>query len=114
LTDFIEEGHFARHLRRMRPIYLSRRNALVKNIEGFLQPHNIDAGIHFTAFLPQQIDDCAVVQKAVENGISLTALSTCYAGTSPRKGLILGFGGCNERQIKSAAKKLQSILAEFF
>jgi GntR family transcriptional regulator/MocR family aminotransferase len=110
LTDFIEEGHFARHLRRMRPIYLSRRNALVESIEGFLKPHNIDAGIHLSAFLPQDVDDCAVVNNSAENGISLCALSTCYAGANPRKGLILGFGGCNERQIKSAARKLESIL----
>jgi GntR family transcriptional regulator/MocR family aminotransferase len=112
LTDFIEEGHFARHLRRMRPIYLSRRNALVKNIESFLKPHNIDAGIHLSAFLPQNVDDCALVHSAAENGISLTALSTCYAGGNPRKGLILGFGGSNERQIKSAAGKLKLILSE--
>src|SRR5258705_3363958 len=44
LTDFLQEGHFARHLRRMRSIYLKRRNALVESIGEYfgelLQPCN--------------------------------------------------------------------------
>lgn len=114
LTDFIEQGHFARHLRRMRGVYLSRRNALVDGIReslgGILTVHNADAGLHLTAFLPRKMNDRAVVRHAAERGISATALSTCYAGTGARSGLILGFGGGNERQIAGAVRVLEDVI----
>ena len=116
LTDFLQEGHFARHLRRMRSIYLKRRNALVKSMDEYLGelllPHNTDAGLHLTAFLPEGTNDCEVVRRAAERGINATALSTCYAGKAARSGLILGFGGADERKIKVAAKTLGKIIRE--
>jgi GntR family transcriptional regulator/MocR family aminotransferase len=116
LTDFLQEGHFARHLRRMRSIYLERRNALVKSMEEYfgelLLPYNTDAGLHLSAFLPEGTNDCEVVRRAAERGINATALSTCYAGKMARSGLILGFGGADERRIKVAAETLGKIIGD--
>jgi len=116
LTDFLQEGHFARHLRRMRSIYLKRRNALVESIGEYfgelLQPCNTDAGLHLSAFLPEGTNDCEVVRRAAERGINATALSTCYAGKAARSGLILGFGGADERKIRVAAQTLGKIIRE--
>jgi GntR family transcriptional regulator/MocR family aminotransferase len=116
LTDFLQEGHFARHLRRMRSIYLGRRNALVESIGEYfgelLQPSNTDAGLHLSAFLPEGTNDCEVVRRAAELGINATALSTCYVGKAARSGLILGFGGADERKIKVAAQALSKVIRE--
>ena len=116
LTDFLQEGHFARHLRRMRSVYFGRRNALVQAIHDYLgdvlQPYNIDAGLHLTAFLKWNIDDCEVVRRAAEQQISASALSICYAGRKSKKGLILGFGSSTERQMRPAAQKLARIINE--
>src|SRR5207247_1269993 len=83
LTDFLQEGHFARHLRRMRAVYLSRRNALVESLRervgAPLELYNADAGLHLSAFLPKTVDDREVVSRAAQRGIAATALSTCYA-----------------------------------
>lgn len=116
LTDFLQEGHFARHIRRMRAIYLSRRNALVESLSAhlgeLLKPHNADAGLHLSAFLPEGLDDREVVRRAAQRGISTTALSTCYAGKRSKSGLILGFGGADEGQISRAAKTLSRVIRE--
>jgi GntR family transcriptional regulator/MocR family aminotransferase len=116
LTDFLQEGHFSRHLRRMRLTYLDRRNALLKalsdHIGEFLTPYNTDAGLHLSAFLPRGFDDREVVRKAMQHGISATALSTCYAGRQSRSGLILGFGGANPRRIRVAAQTLGKVIRD--
>ena len=114
LTDFLNEGHFARHIRRMRTIYLSRRNALLDSIQSHfgdrLTPFNTDAGLHLSAFLRSGVNDCEIVRKAAQRGISVTALSTCYSGKQSKSGLILGFGGATEKQIHQASKILSKLI----
>ena len=114
LADFIREGHFARHLRKMRALYALRRDALLRSIQAhakdLLFPCNIDAGLHTAAFLRGKIDDVELVRQATDQGIFSTALSTCYAGKTKRSGLILGFGGFNERAMQSAMQKLATLI----
>jgi GntR family transcriptional regulator/MocR family aminotransferase len=116
LADFMEEGHFARHLRRMRIVYLNRRDAMVEGIrkrrDGVLTIHNADAGLHLVAWLPKGISDVTVVRHAATRGISATALSTCYAGAKSRSGLILGFGGGTQGQIARGLRTLESVIKQ--
>jgi GntR family transcriptional regulator/MocR family aminotransferase len=116
LTDFLREGHFARHIRRMRAIYLTRRDALVEAIRrrlgGTLTIVNADAGMHLTAWLPAHIDDREVVRCAARRGISTIALSTCHAGKAARPGLVLGFGGTPEETVGWAVERLAEAIAE--
>src|SRR4029077_1136138 len=103
LTDFLNHGHFARHLHRMRTIYLSRRDALV----GALQEHaadvltlrTTDAGVHLVALLPKEVDDQEVVRRAAERRMYPKALSPCYATTCAPMGLRLGYGASDERAL---------------
>jgi GntR family transcriptional regulator/MocR family aminotransferase len=110
LTDFLCDGHFGRHVRRMRAIYQKRRDALVeaigRRLDGVLTIVNADAGMHLTAWLPTGIDDREVARYAAMRGISVTALSSCYAGKSSRPGLVLGFGGIVEEAIVPAVETL--------
>jgi GntR family transcriptional regulator/MocR family aminotransferase len=116
LADFLREGHFARHLRRMRKLYRSRRDALVDAIGarlgGLLTVHNADAGLHLSAFLPPGVDDREVLRRAAAKGVTATALSTCYAGRRPRSGLILGFGGSDPRRLRGATETLRQVIRE--
>jgi GntR family transcriptional regulator/MocR family aminotransferase len=116
LAEFLEGGHFARHLRRMRGIYLERRNALIAGIEqvmgGMLELGNTDAGMHLTTFLPDQVDDRLLVQQAASAGVSAAPLSRCYLGKQARSGLILGFGGARPRQVRPALQKLEALIRE--
>jgi GntR family transcriptional regulator/MocR family aminotransferase len=110
LADFLCDGHFGRHVRRMRAIYLGRRDVLVeairRRLDGILTIVNSDAGMHLTAWLPAGIDDREVVRHAAMRGINATALSSCYAGKLGRPGLVLGFGSIREEAIVPAVESL--------
>lgn len=110
MTDFIREGHFARHIRRMRMLYLERRTALVEAIRnqmnGKLEVIGAEAGMHLVALLPPGVSDVAVSKKAAEMGISAMPLSSCYLRPPVRGGLILGYGGTDARQIQDGMRKL--------
>jgi GntR family transcriptional regulator/MocR family aminotransferase len=111
LTDFIREGHFARHIRRMRMLYMERRRALAKAIhdqmEDMLEVIGAEAGMHLVALLPPGVNDVAVSRRAAQKGISATPLSTCYLNPPARGGLILGYAGTNTHQIHDGIHKLR-------
>jgi GntR family transcriptional regulator / MocR family aminotransferase len=114
LAEFLREGHFARHLRRMRGVYLNRRDALLTGLArhcgGRLTVHNADAGLHVTVLLAAGIDDGDVVRRMAARGLTATSLSTCYAGAARRSGLLLGFGGSTERELLEATRILGEVL----
>ncbi len=111
LTDFIREGHFARHIRRMRMLYMDRRRVLIKAIHiqmgDMLEVIGAEAGMHLVALLPRGTNDVAVSRKAAEKGVSAMPLSTCYLTPPKRGGLILGYGGANSHQIYDGISKLR-------
>ncbi|HEX8244036.1 MAG TPA: PLP-dependent aminotransferase family protein [Longimicrobium sp.] len=114
LADFLAEGHFARHLRRMRALYLARRDALLaglaRHCAGVLAVHNADAGLHVATLLPAGTDDVEVAARLAANQVTATALSTCYLGAARRPGLLLGFGGFDEATLTAATRTLGELL----
>ncbi len=111
MTDFIREGHFARHIRRMRILYMERRTALVEAVQkqmgDNLEVIGAEAGMHLVALLPRGVSDVEVSKKAAELGISAMPLSTCYLTPPARGGLILGYGGTDAQQIHDGVQKLR-------
>ena len=116
LTDFLREGHFARHLRRMRAIYLGRRNALLTAIRehagDVLAIENTDAGLHLVTFVPEGVDDLEVTSCAAECALFPAPLSACYAAAPSRAGLILGFGGANEQVLAEGVRTLAGLVRD--
>ncbi|MGA8272508.1 MAG: PLP-dependent aminotransferase family protein [Candidatus Sulfotelmatobacter sp.] len=114
MTDFIREGHFARHLRRMRMLYRDRRQELVKAMQNEMgdlaEVVGSEAGMHLVALLARGVNDVIVSKKAAQRGISATPLSTCYLKPPTRGGLILGYGGTNAPQIHDGIRKLKLCL----
>jgi GntR family transcriptional regulator/MocR family aminotransferase len=111
MTDFIREGHFARHIRRMRMLYMERRTALVNAIHiqmgDMLEVIGAEAGMHLVALLPPGSDDVAISREAAQRGISAMPLSICYSKPPARGGLILGYGGVSAHQIRDGMRKLR-------
>jgi GntR family transcriptional regulator/MocR family aminotransferase len=111
LTEFISEGHFARHIRRMRMLYADRRVALVTEIQTqmgeSLEVMGTEAGMHLVTMLPPGMNDVAVSRQAAQRGISAMPLSTCCLKPPARGGLILGYGGTNSNQIRDGICKLK-------
>jgi GntR family transcriptional regulator/MocR family aminotransferase len=111
LADFMAEGHFRRHLRRMRTLYAERRNALLKAARAL--PLDIDspeAGIHCVGWLPAGMDAVAVARKAADYDLQLTPVSNFSIEPLARQGLLLGFGGYTVREIKAGVKRLGTLL----
>ena len=116
LAEFLEQGHFARHLRRMRSAYLERRNALLRGIElhcrDLVRVHNSDAGLHVTVVLRDGVDDHDVATRLGHRGIATLALSTSYIGNARRQGLLLGFGCAEPQRLLEATRILGDVLRE--
>jgi GntR family transcriptional regulator/MocR family aminotransferase len=114
LTDFITEGHFARHVRRMRLLYRERRSALVDSLKrelgGALNVLGSEAGMHLVVTLAKGSRDRAIATRAAEEGISAIPLSSCYLGRAPRQGLVLGYGGSSAAELRDAVGRLRSVL----
>ena len=114
LHDFIREGHFARHLRRITRLYAQRRRVLVDAIRrelgetvGILGDR---AGLHLVLTLPPKTDDHVLALRAAQQGLSVIPLSSCYAGRHRQPGLVLGFGGATRGEIATAVGRLGSLL----
>ena len=114
LADFIEEGHFARHVRRMRVLYEERRDVLLSvGAELFgdrLVLGRADAGMHVLGHLPVGVDDAAVSARATASGVDAPALSSYAIEPLARGGLVLGYAAFTPRAIRTAARKLVDVL----
>ncbi len=114
MTDFIREGHFARHIRKMRSLYAQRRQGLVAAIAarlpGTLQVVGDHAGVQLLALLPHGADDVGIANEAARRGIAVKALSQCYIKPAKRTGLILGFGNISPREIDATVLGVSSII----
>lgn len=110
LAEFIDEGHFASHLRRMRSVYEARRNALIESVDaelaGVLELSPAEAGIQLIGWLPDGLDDNAVSRAAAARGVSVVPLSFYYRVPSRRRGLFLGFGGTPPDQMRANVRRL--------
>jgi GntR family transcriptional regulator/MocR family aminotransferase len=114
LADFIGEGHFARHIRRMRVLYGERRAALVESINEELGSRievvGDEAGMHLAVTLRNKNRDVEIAEQAAHKNLWLWPLSPFYLGNVPRHGFILGFGSTAVAEIPSAVRKLRHLL----
>jgi GntR family transcriptional regulator / MocR family aminotransferase len=108
-ADFLSRGEFDRHLRRMRPIYRSRRDALLTALAQHLpelEPAGIAAGLHLVAWLPRDLDEAAVIAAAAREGVAVAGVTPYRLSPAPRGGLIFGYSNLNERTIADGIARL--------
>ena len=114
LENFINEGHFARHIRRTRLVYGERRTALVEALKSefgtSMKLLGADAGVHLVVILPKGLRDRAIAEAARHQHLWLWPLSACYLDRAARQGFILGFGSTTPRQIPSAVRRLREVI----
>lgn len=114
LADFITEGHFARHIRRMRILYRERRSALVDSINKELGAKvdvlGTEAGMHLAVRLPYRSRDLEIAERAARRNLWIWPLSTSYRGEVARPGFILGFGSTAAAEIPPAVRKLRNLI----
>lgn len=101
-ANFINEGHFARHLKKMRELYSTRRRLLVEALTSVLGSRlSVDhqvGGMHLVTRLIEGTDDRAIVAKAKSAGLSVHALSNWYLDAKTESGLLLGFTNVTDKE----------------
>jgi GntR family transcriptional regulator / MocR family aminotransferase len=114
MAEFLREGHFARHLRKMRALYRERRSALVDAIRaqlgGVLEVRGDEAGMHLAATLLRPGDDRAASLRAARRRLWAMPLSSCYVDRAVLSGFVLGFGGSDARDVPAAVRELGAVL----
>ena len=117
LAEFIREGHYAAHIRRMRLLYGKRRAFLISLIQRYLGPDflrefNHEAGLHLVLNLPDGCDDVAIAAQALRQGVKVRPLSQYYMQPQATRGLLLGFACVDERVMLPAFNVLRDCLAK--
>jgi GntR family transcriptional regulator/MocR family aminotransferase len=115
VCEFMRQGHFAAHIRRMRQLYREQRDALAETLmlraADRLHVAVPDQGMHLVAYLPNGSSDIAIEAAAQRAGIVVRAISRFYRAARPRPGLMLGFSGFPRQLIVPSAARLAALVA---
>lgn len=117
VAAFLAEGHLERHLRRMRDLYMARREALLNAIREQL-PGRADlatssGGLHILVWLYADVDEHELQFKAAEMGIGVYPAGQCFIRRSEQPGLVLGFGGMDETRIREGIARLAGLIKTY-
>jgi GntR family transcriptional regulator/MocR family aminotransferase len=114
LCDFIVEGHFGRHLRRMRELYASRLATLQKGAARYLcgtvELPNIQAGLNTPAYLRNGMTSRDASQKAASAGVEVMSLDRFTLRRRDPGGFLLGFAAFEESEIRKGLLALARAL----
>ncbi|HVR38584.1 MAG TPA: PLP-dependent aminotransferase family protein [Thermoanaerobaculia bacterium] len=109
LADFMNEGHFGTHVRRMRSLYSARRDVFIeaaqRELGDMMTMGPTDGGLHAMGFLRFGNDRDAAARAGARD-IHVQPLSRFYAGGHPRSGLVMGYAGLSPAVIRSALRTL--------
>ncbi len=113
LTDFITEGHFERHIRRIRRFYNQRRQVLVKAINQYLGNKATimgeNAGIHLIVQLDTKLSQEEIIKSAHRVGVGMISLKPYYVQTTTTKAFIFGYSSLTEPQLIEGVRRLADI-----
>lgn len=116
LADFFREGHFERHLRRSRARLGQHRGALLQALAQHLgdtiEVSGASAGIHLLIWLRTLSPGAtaALIGRAAGEGVGLSPISSCYLTAAPRAGLMLGYAGLSETEIRDGIEILARVI----
>ena len=116
LTDFIVEGHFARHIRRMRELYAERLQVFLTGVReklaGSLEISDVEAGLRTVGWLRKGLSADTVAKAAADRDVEVTSLSRYAYGSFKRQGLVLGFASVDARELRRGIEELAEVLGK--
>jgi len=113
LAEFISEGHFSIHLRKVRELYRERRDRLL-SVASDVLPSDVrlgpaDSGMHVALHLPDDADDRRIAARGRQRGLATPALSS-YCIERQMSGLLVHYGNAVPSEIESGIRKLADLL----
>ena len=115
LTEFINEGHFGHHVRKMRQVYSDRSQLLAeeanKRLTGLLDVTHAQAGMCTVAWIKTHIAELVVTRRAEQLGLEVVPISSFVRKYEQKPALFLGFAGCNASEIKRGVSVLEAVLS---
>lgn len=114
LADFMDEGHFATHIRRMCKIYAERHDTLInaasQRLHGLLDVMSTETGFHTVGRLAPGFSELAVSQAAGDRGISVSPIGRYCIEPVAMQGLVLGFSTVRSPEIRAGVDVLAQVL----
>ena len=114
VAAFMEEGHFAAHIRRIRLLYRDQRDELVAALNYRLgEDLTVDApdqGMHLVAFTRRGLSDIAIERAGRQHGVIVRAMIRLYVAAPTRSALGLGFSGYPRHTITPAVERLAQVV----
>lgn len=114
LAEFLHSGDFERHIRRMRRLYATRRNALVGALLDVFGARAAigqrQGGLNMLVTLDVPLSEEEVMERAASAGIGLRAASPYYAVPPPQPTFLMGFGAMPEEEIREGIRLLGTVL----
>ena len=116
VADFITQGTFARHLKRMRRLYAERRRALVSALNSIFSSSLVldvpSGGMHVIGRVPGCRDDAGLVACVQRAGLAPFPLSLCSAGQPIDSGLLLSFSNIRAERAEREVRRLHEAIAD--
>jgi GntR family transcriptional regulator/MocR family aminotransferase len=113
VTEFITEGHFGRHLRRMREVYAERLSVLVeesrRRLAGLLKLSSVEAGLQTAGWLSGGLNAASVAAAAATRNVEVVPLSRFSFGSAVPEGLQLGFAAVDLPEIRRGVRELAAV-----
>ena len=114
LARFLSEGHFEKHINRMRKYYRNSRNRLLEILAHCrwadkLAIEEADAGLHFLVKVDTLVSDDALEAFCQRLGLRVRCLSRYYVGTPPVESLhkiVVNYSGLREEDLARLAEIL--------
>jgi len=114
MTEFMLDGHFARHLKRMRARYAERHcfltEQLTRRLGDIIELSPTESGMYLTAWLPESWSDSETANALAKAGVVTVPLSALTLETARRPGLVLGYTGHGEAATTRAVEVMAEVL----
>lgn len=115
IADFIDDGHFAAHIRKMTRIYRGRRDRLVQALAAVGDALTITSpagGMQLVAHLDPRRDDVEIVRRLAQAGVTARPLSRHFTGAATEQGLFLGFAAWTTQEIEAGAAIIGRVMQD--
>ena len=114
VREFMSDGHFARHVRRMREVYAERLSVLLEEansrLAGALEVSRVEAGLQTTGWLARGLRAEVIAAAASEQGVEVTPVGWYAFGRRAREGLHLGFAPIDAKEIRRGVRELEAVV----